>query len=199
MPGFNFKNAIKKDSNSKKNTIIKRGVNDSKIKAINTVTTNKTGDINVVRDIYLSAEQAENYFDDNLFIKFSFECFKAFTNIDYVGFRLLCSILKKNIIHPTIELGKNHLSPIILADKISINEYAEEIGYSERHIRNGFKTLIDNEILYPRQDKNGFPQKGIYILNINFINNLNFQQWYSNLKIIKDEFHVNLSYKIHVK
>lgn len=196
MPYFDFATKTKKNVNSSN----KRGVNNSSFKTSVETTVHDNGNIDIDKVIELTPQQAKDYFDNNLFIKFSFECIKAVTNVDNVGLQLLFSILKKNIVRPTVEDKKNKMMYIVLLDKTAIEDYAEELGFSERHVRNGIKSLIDNAILLQRCDKNGIPVRSSnYILNINFINNLNFIQWYNNVKTINTEYNVNIRYTIKVK
>ena len=178
----------------------KRGIGDSEIKTTVETTVHSNGNININKTIELSPEQAKRYFDDNLFIKFSFECIKAVTNVNNVGLQLLFSILKRNIIRPTVQTKKNDMLYIVCLDNIAIQDYAEELNFSTRHISNGIKSLVDNKVLLHRSDKNGIPVKSSnYILNINFINNLNFTQWFNNIKAINSEYNINIAYHIKIK
>lgn len=183
---------------NRKAVITKRSIINNDIKTSNHINVDKSGDINIIREIKLNEKDAFEYFQNNLFIKFSFECIKAITNIDNVGLQILFSILKKNVVRPTIENNKNEMNYLITGTRADIMDLMYETGFSERHIRSGIKSLIDNNILLYRRDIIGNIVKGHYILNINFINNLNFQQWYNNVKCINNEYHVNITYKIIV-
>ena len=168
------------------------------VKTTNDITVNDKG-ISVNRTLIFENERkAKQFFDNNKFIKFSLEFIKAVTNVDNNGINVLFSLLRQNLIF----LNNNTTSNLYLGintDRGTIGTIMQDTGLSESSVKRGIKSLIFNDILLHKKDINGVAIKGTYVININYINTLNYEKWRETMKQYQDVFHIEITYNFKVR
>ena len=75
----------------------------------------------------------------------------------------------------------------------------QDTGLSESSVKRGIKSLIFNDILLHKKDINGVAIKGTYVININYINTLNYEKWRETMKQYQDVFHIEITYNFKVR
>lgn len=173
-----------------------RGINDSKVNITQNIRVENNGNLHIDRILnFRDKIEAEEFFKNNKFVKISLEALPIIANLSKVGSNLLFNIIN-NLAGETIGKNNNAMRFKINTDRAFVNKHSKDLGISERSIRSAVEELKLTKFLMPILDNSYMPIRGAYILNINFVNDLNFEQWYNAIRSLNDDYKVCINYKI---
>lgn len=175
--------------------------NNIGINGINTnINVDEKGNLNITRILeFDDVFAAKKFFESNYFTKLSFEAIAIMGNFEKSTTAVFYELVGKYIGGVNKIYAKNYLKYKINTDRGLIFDLMLKLKLSESSIRRAIQDLKNYNFLIPVRDINGIVVKGAYVFNINFINDLNFEQWYKAVHDLNTNYHVQIQYKFKYK